>query len=72
MVGVVGSSPIAPTKYRKQNQSLQRKCPLTSGHFFVRNTEEVRKTSTNSPVQSSTFQHIKVLRTHATLPLSHD
>ena len=35
MVGVVGSSPIAPTKHRKQNQSLQQKCPLTSGHFCL-------------------------------------
>ena len=29
MVGVVGSSPIAPTKYRKQNQSLQTRQPAS-------------------------------------------
>ena len=34
-MGVVGSSPIAPTKYRKRNQSLQQKSPLTSGHFCL-------------------------------------
>lgn len=45
MVGVVGSSPIAPTKHRKHNQSLQQKCPLTSGHFCFQGSAQVRKRS---------------------------
>ena len=51
MVGVVGSSPIAPTKYRKLNQGLQQKCPLTSGHFCLCGMETVcGKRCTNKDV----------------------
>ena len=32
---IFGSSPIAPTKHRKQNQSLQQASPLQSGLFCL-------------------------------------
>ena len=35
MVGVVGSSPIAPTKFRKQNQSLQQVKPTEKWAFLL-------------------------------------
>ena len=44
MVGVVGSSPIAPTKHRKQNQSLQQKCPPKKRVFLFVRYEKCVKT----------------------------
>ncbi len=52
MVGVVGSSPIAPTKRADETRVCNRKCPLKSGHFCFVGTKPLVENGIQTDVLS--------------------